>query len=406
MISRGLYIKIRQKLSKEKNMIFLAGPRQVGKTTLARIISRSFQNQFYFNYDIPQHRKWLVENPAFFEAIERKDPGTPLIIFDEIHKYRDWKNYLKGVYDEFHDSYRFLVSGSGRLDIYRKGGDSLAGRYFLFHLWPFTVAELGGKNRPFREFIKNPLDTTMEGSGKLKKIWERLALLSGFPEPYASGKETTYNRWSNTYSQQLIREDIRDMTDIKSIGDLETLYLLLPSKIGSPLSVTSLAEDIRVAYNTVQSWLSVFERFFMLFAVSPWAKKIVRAIHKERKIYLFDTPCIKDPASRFENMVAIELWRAVTLWNDAGQGRFSLHYIKNKEKQEVDFLIAREGEPFLLAEAKPAEREPSAALKKFQQMLNIPAVQLTNEGVTFRLFSNGPNKILVVPAYQWLSLLP
>jgi len=181
---------------------------------------------------------------------------------------------------------------------------------------------------------------------------------------------------------------------------------LLPSKIGSPLSVTSLAEDIRVAYNTVQSWLSVFERFFMLFAVSPWAKKIVRAIHKERKIYLFDTPCIKDPASRFENMVAIELWRAVTLWNDAGQGRFSLHYIKNKEKQEVDFLIAREGEPFLLAEAKLAEREPSAALKKFQQMLNIPAVQLTNEGVTFRLFSNGPNKILVVPAYQWLSLLP
>jgi len=406
MISRRLYVRIWERLSKEKSMVFLSGPRQVGKTTLARIISRTFRNRFYFNYDIPEHRKRLIENPSFFETMERKDPGTPLIIFDEIHKYRDWKNYLKGVYDAFHDSYRFLVSGSGRLDIYRKGGDSLAGRYFLFHLWPFTVAELGGKNRSFREFIKNPLYITMEGSSKLKKIWERLALLSGFPEPYASGKETTYNRWSNTYSQQLIREDIRDMTDIKSIGDLETLYLLLPSKIGSPLSVTSLAEDMKAAYNTVQNWLSVFERFFMLFAISPWAKRIARAVHKEKKVYLFDTPRIKDPAARFENMVAIELLRAVTLWNDAGYGRFSLHYIKNKEKQEVDFLIVREEKPFMLAEAKLAEKEPSFGLKKFQQMLNIPAVQLTNEGATFRVFSNGPNKILVAPAYQWLSSLP
>jgi predicted AAA+ superfamily ATPase len=170
MISRGLYIRIWERLSKEKSMVFLAGPRQVGKTTLARIISRTFRNRSYFNYDIPEHRKRLIEDPVFFEAMERKDPGTPLIIFDEIHKYRDWKNYLKGVHDAFHDSYRFLVSGSGRLDIYRKGGDSLAGRYFLFHLWPFTVAELGGKNRSFREFIKNPLYITMEGSSKLKRI--------------------------------------------------------------------------------------------------------------------------------------------------------------------------------------------------------------------------------------------
>jgi predicted AAA+ superfamily ATPase len=146
MESRDLYVSIWRDLAAEKSMIFLAGPRQSGKTTLAQIISRTFANNLYFCWDISEHRTRLIENPTFFEAVERKDPSTPLVVFDEIHKYKDWKNYLKGVYDQFHGSYQFLVSGSGRLDIYQKGGDSLAGRYFLFHLWPFTVAELGRRN--------------------------------------------------------------------------------------------------------------------------------------------------------------------------------------------------------------------------------------------------------------------
>ena len=246
----------------------------------------------------------------------------------------------------------------------------------------------------------------MEQHHTLKKMWIQLSNLSGFPEPYLSGKMTTYRRWSNSYAQQLIKEDIRDMTDIKSIGDIETLYLLLPSKIGSPLSVPALARDLKASYNSVKNWISVFERFFLVFSVYPWTAKITRAIQKERKIYLWDSPRISEPAARFENMVAIELCRAITSWNDMGYGLFSLHFIKNKEKQEVDFLIARDRHPFLLIEAKLSDMQPSKALTKFQSALKIPAVQLTQEGKTYRLLSNGDHKILIVPAYQWLAHLP
>ena len=249
METRDLYVRIWQDLAREKSMVFLVGPRQVGKTTLSKIISQSFPNNLYFNWDIPQHRTRLLENPFFFEELVRKDPSTPLITFDEIHKYRDWKNYLKGVYDEFHSGYRFLVSGSGRLDLYRKGGDSLAGRYYLFHLWPFTIAELGSARKEIEVFLKDPLAMPSAGGEALLEIWKRLSKLSGFPEPYLANRATTYRRWTATYSSQLIREDIRDLTGIRSIGEIETLYLLLPSKVGSPLSVPSLAADLKVSYN-------------------------------------------------------------------------------------------------------------------------------------------------------------
>lgn len=406
MESRAPYVKIWQELVRDKSMVFLAGPRQTGKTTLAQIISRPFTNSVYFNWDIAEHRIRLIENPTFFEAVERRDSSIPLIVFDEIHKYKNWKNYLKGVYDQFHDSYKFLVSGSGRLDIYQKGGDSLAGRYLLFHLWPFTVAELGKSHIKIDEFLKNPLEINMKQKDKLKAIWLRLSRFSGFPEPYLSGRTTTYNRWSNLYSQQLIREDIRDMTGIKSVSNMETLYLLLPSRVGSPLSIPSLANDLHISYNSVHSWLSAFERFFLVFSISPWTRKIARAIQKERKFYLWDIPRVKNPSVRFENMVAIELWRAVTAWNDMGYGHFSLHFIKNKEQQEVDFLIANGNEPFLLIEAKLSETEPSSPLKKFQSALGIPAVQLINKGEGYRIISNGDQYILIAPACQWLSRLP
>ncbi len=406
MRSRSLYIKIWHELASEKGMIFIAGPRQSGKTTLSKLIAHSYTNNYYFNWDIAEHRTLFFSNPAFFEDVRRKNSSTPLIILDEIHKYKDWKNYLKGIYDQFHENYQFIVSGSGRLDIYQKGGDSLAGRYYMFHLFPFTIAELGKRNISIESFLKDPLQINMDDVERNKKIWNTLSTLSGFPEPYLSGKLTTYRRWSNTYSRQLIREDIRDIVDIKSITDLETLYLLLPSKIGSPLSVMSLANDLKISYNTVRNWLNVFERFFLIFNISTWTKKIARAIHKERKYYLWDAPRIKDLSARFENMVAVELYRAVTLWNDMGYGNFSLHFVKNKEKQEVDFLLANDNEPFLLVEAKMSDQQPSKSLQLFQRALNVPAVQLTNFGDSFKLITNNRNKILVAPAYQWLSQLP
>jgi predicted AAA+ superfamily ATPase len=406
MEKRSPYLRTWQDLANEKSMVFLVGPRQAGKTTLAKLISQSFTNSLYVNWDIPQDRASLIRNPTFFESVKRRDPSTPLVIFDEIHKYKDWKNYLKGVYDQFHGQYHFLISGSGRLDIYQKGGDSLAGRYFLFHLWPFTIAELGGRCTAIEDFLKDPLEVNLKASRGVLEKWKRLSSMSGFPEPYLANRTTTYRRWSVTYSNQLIREDIRDLTGIKSIGDLETLYHLLPSKVGSPLSVPSLASDLKVSYNTVQIWLSVFERFFLIFSISPWTTKIARSIRKERKIYLWDIPRIQDPGTRFENMVALELWRAVASWNDLGYGAFSLYFLKNKEKQEVDFLIANGRKPFLLIEAKLSETQPSPPLRKFQGLLNVPAVQLNNEEEGFRKFSNDGRTILVAPAFQWLSGLP
>jgi len=406
MKSRPLYVKAWQDLAAEKAMIFLAGPRQSGKTTLAQMISERFVNHLYVNWDNPEDRIRLLEHLFFFQEIERHDRTAPFIIFDEIHKYRDWKNYLKGVYDRFHKEFQFLVSGSGRLDVNRKGADSLAGRHYLFHLWPFTLAELSGIGRTFEDFRKAPLELQVEKEPERKEVWSALEQFSGFPEPYLGAKETSYRRWSNSYSQQLVREDIRDLTHIQAIGDLETLYHLLPSKVGAPLSIPSLSSTLKVSYNTVRNWLSAFERFFMIFSVTPWTRKISRAIQKERKIYLWDLPRIKDPAARFENMVALELHRAVTLWSEMGWGTFSLHFIKNKEQQEVDFLVVDENKPFLLIETKLSENQPSPVLLKFQTLLKVPVIQLTNRSGGYRKLANGDQQVLVAPAWQWLSAIP
>jgi len=406
MLPRELFVQTWQELAQEKGMIFLSGPRQSGKTTLAKIIAASFTNSLYFNWDIPEHRTRFLRDHRFFEGVERKDATTPLIIFDEIHKYRDWKNALKGIYDEFHDAYRFLVTGSGRLDLYQKGGDSLAGRYLPFHLFPLTVAELGGRRRPFEEFRRTPLQISMEGVEEVQAIWDRLSELSGFPEPYLSGRKTTWRRWSQTYARQLVREDIRDLAGIKSVQDLETLYLVLPTKVGSPLSIPSLAGDLKASYNSVRNWLDVFERFYLTFGVATWTGRIARAIQKERKIYLWDYAQIQDPAARFENMVAAELQRAVVLWNDLGYSRFGLHFVRDKNKREVDFLIVDEGAPFLLVEAKLGDTEPAKALRFFQERLGIPAVQLTGRGDSYQLFNSGERQLLVAPAAAWLSRLP
>lgn len=406
MLIRSSYERAWKELSSDKNMVFIAGPRQAGKTTFSKQISESFKNRLYFNWDIHSDRALFFQNPDFFENVARRDDSTPLIIFDEIHKYRNWKNYLKGAYDRFRDDYTFLVTGSGRLDIYRKGGDSLAGRYYMLHLFPLTISELSKLNLDMSDFMRDPLQLSIDNDERLIATWNDLKELSGFPQPYLSGKKLTYRRWSSTYSRQLIREDIRDIVEIRSVTDVETLYSLLPSKVGSPLSLPSLAGDIGVSYNSVRSWLSIFERFFLAFSIPTWTDKIARAILKEKKYYLWDYPIIKDSAARFENMVAAELFKAVNLWTDMGHGAFTLHFIRDKEKEEVDFLLANDREPFLLVEAKMNDDSPSKSLKNFQKRLKIPAVQLTDAGDTYRLLGNGDDKILIAPARHWLAQLP
>ena len=405
MKDRKLYVKLWQELAGQKAMVFLVGPRQAGKTTLARMIAQGFSNPVYFNWDLVTSKRLLIESPTFFEKVNRKDETAPLVIFDEIHKYRKWKNYLKGIYDQFSDGYKFLVLGSGRLDVFQKGGDSLAGRYFQFNLWPFTLAELVDARRPFGEFVKDPQHLLKE-KGAMESIWSQLGRFSGFPEPYLSGKETVYRRWSRNYHRQLIREDIRNTTEIKNIDETEILFSLLPSKVGSPLSLDGLARDLQVSFKTIRNWLAVFESFFLTFRIAPWTKKISRAITKERKLYLYDYAVIQDPAARFENMVALELLRAVANWNDWGRGDFSIHYVRNKDKQEVDFLVAQDAKPLFLVECKFSEESVSKGLLKFQGTLDIPAVQLVNKPGVYRSISTGRHKVLIVTASRWLAGLP
>lgn len=406
MENRTPYLRIWETLAAEKAMVFLAGPRQSGKTTLARIIAERFTNSLYVNWDVAADRARIIADPTFFTSLPRRDASKPLVIFDEIHKYRHWKNYLKGVYDQLAGEFRFLVTGSGRLDFYQKGGDSLAGRYLLFHLWPFTLGEQAAGRNTMEDFRSDPLHVSLELRDERRATWARLETLSGFPEPYLSGRVASYRRWSGTYSRQLVREDIRDLGGIRSVIEVETLYHLLPSKVGSPLSVPSLAQDLKVAYNTVQSWLDLFERFFLTFSLPTWTDRVARAVHKERKVYLLDAPRIEDAAARFENLVALELWRAVSCWNALGEGDFSLHFVRNKEKQEVDFLIADGRKPLLLIETKLADEKPAKALTAIQRQLGVPAVQLIRDADAYRTFKSDSLPLLVAPAWAWLAGLP
>lgn len=405
-IPRPTYLKNINELLSEKNMLFLAGPRQAGKTTLANQVADKYKNKAYLNWDILTDKQKVITDPTFFQTLNRQDDSKPLVIFDEIHKYKKWKNYLKGIYDEFNYDYRFLISGSGRLDIYQKDGDSLAGRYLMLHLFPFTLSELAGQNLNFANFIKNPLQFKLSTEKKTQKIWKRLQMLSGFPDPYTQNKQTFWFKWSNNYVNQIIREDIRDLSGIKNIDNASLLFSLLPLKVGSPLSINNLANDLQVSFDTVKNWLNLFDLAYLTFRLSPWSRKIARAISKEKKIYLFNYPFIKSESIRFENMIALELYKAIFNWNELGYGHFNLHYLKNKEKEEVDFLITQNNNPFLLIEAKYSDLEPAKSLLNFQDILNIPAIQLVNQENIFKLYKNNQNKILIATAHQWLAGLP
>jgi predicted AAA+ superfamily ATPase len=243
-------------------------------------------------------------------------------------------------------------------------------------------------------------------NNKSSNDWNKLSTISGFPEPFTKNAKTFWTKWTKTYTNQIIREDIRDISNIKNINNTEILFSLLPSKIGSPLSINNIAGDIQVSPSTAKSWIKLFETTYLVFQISPWTKKISRAITKEKKLYLFNSPIIDDRGARFENIIAIELYRILSFWNDKGLGDFKLHYVRNKEKEEVDFLLTNNNKPFLLIEAKNSEDTPTKALINFQNILNIPAIQLVNKENIYKIISNNKNKILIATAHDWLSSLP
>ena len=409
METRSLYQALWKDLAAEKSMIFLSGPRQTGKTTfMQEIIAKNYPHTTYFNWDILDNKKTLLGNPYFFQSVDIEAGDRPLVILDEIHKYRQWKNYLKGVYDKFHDRFAFAILGSGRLDITKRAGDALTGRFLEMHLFPFTAAELSHSKTDLKQFLKAPISgMDLSDASESASVWKELFTLGGFPEPFLSGKESTWRRWSANYGRQIIREDMRSINEIKLIDDIETLFSLLPAKVGNPLSINNLATDLQVSFPAVKHWLGLFDHFYLTFRISPWTKKVSRAILKEKKLYLFNYPVIADAAARFENMVALELLRAVRSWNEWGWGDFGLHYLRNKDKKEVDFLLTKEHVPLLLIETKLTDTTPAPALLEFQSVLKIPAVQLVHTpGTVRRIISGKSGDVGVFSASRWLAALP
>ncbi len=403
MKTRKYYKDIWQDFDEEKHLVLVSGPRQAGKTTFAKDVASGEIVAQYFNYDIPSNKALILEKPTFFEELDRKRGHVPLIILDEIHKYMDWKNYLKGLYDGFSDDFRFLVTGSGRLDFSRKKGDSLAGRHLHFHLFPFTLGEMfatGIGNEDSRFLTEIP-----EQNKEAQEAWEMMFNVSSFPEPFIKGTRLKYRRWAKTYHSQVIRDDLRDDFAVRHIDALETLYILLPQCVGSPLSASNHARTLKVSHKTIASWINAFERLFLVFRLRPYSKRISRSLLREPKVYLFDSGTILEESFRFENMVAVELYRAVSLWTDFGLGNYGLWYLRTKEKEEVDFLITNGGKPLVAIEAKMSDTSVSPHLKKFQNLLNIPAIQLVNKSDVSKKIKNGSNHIFVISAADWLSSL-
>ncbi len=246
---------------------------------------------------------------------------------------------------------------------------------------------------------ETPAGATAEA---FKALWE----LSGFPEPFTKGRKYFWSTWSAAYGQQIVRDDLRMVADIRNLDLVETLFALVPGKVASQLSMNNLAGDLQVAFDTVKSWLLLFDAFYLTFRLLPCTAKISRSILKEKKIYLFNYPVIDDAGARFENLVALELLRAVETWNDHGWGTFGLHYLRNKEKQKVDFLITWGNRPMLLVETKLSDETPGASLIAFQQQLHIPAVQLVKTEGIKKIHRNGADTILTVTAHRWLASLP
>ena len=407
---RYLTAEVTRFLSEEAKMAFIAGPRQVGKTTLAKhLLAQVGMDAFYFNWDIESHRKAIIKHPEDFwqRTITSPSQHKPRISLDEIHKYPRWKRFLKGLYDAKGKDIEILVTGSGRLDIYQRGGDSLLGRYHLYHLHPFSLGEILKEDRvtvlPPKEFWEN-LAHGIPPAGATKALRD-LETLTGFPEPLFSGSETRLRRWRRAHQTLVLREDLRDLTRIREIGLVETMASLLPERVGSPLSINSLKEDLGVNFTTVQGWLGALERLYYLFKIRPYAGRLARTLRREEKVYLFDFSVIEDLGAKFENIVAIHLHRLCDAWTDWGFGDFALYYVRDREKREVDFLITESRRPYALVETKLRASDIDPGLKYFTDRLKAKyAVQVVRHPQGFEniFVSRG---MICVSATHFLSLI-
>lgn len=332
----------------QKKMVIITGPRQVGKTWLSKSIADEYGHALYLNHDSFEDRT-LIKSKGWLDR-------TDLVVLDELHKMPGWKNYLKGLYDTKPDHLHILVSGSASLEVFSHEGDSLAGRFFRHRLNPFSLAEIPDAR-------EEDLDRLMERGG--------------FPEPFLAETEADAHRWRMQYVDGLVRTDILEFEKIRELKAIETTLELLRRNVGSPVSLTSLAEDIACSPNTIKRYIGILEALFIIFRVTPFTKNIARSILKEPKIYFYDTGLVKGGIdSLFENVVALSLLKHAQAIEDAKGRRAFLHYLRTKEKKEVDFVLDVDGEPPLLIEAKTSDSKPSSSLCYFHEKYHHPAIQV------------------------------
>jgi len=347
----------------DEKMVFIGGARQVGKTSMAKYIAENhYKTSDYLNWDVREDRKNIIQSSF------KGDAG--IILFDEIHKYKDWKNYLKGQYDKHRGDFKILVTGSARLDVYRRGGDSLMGRYFYYRLHPFSLAECFEKKN-----LLKPLDeiSIVNAPPEAGKALASLIKFGGFPEPFLKQSERDLRRWHSQRLERLVKEDIRDLENIKDLSSLQILVDLIPTKVGSLLSLNALREDLVVAHKTVANWMDILERFYYHFRIYPFSHKKIKSLKKEPKLYLWDWSEITDNSgAKLENIVASHLLKLCHYLHDVDGYKTELYFLRDIDGREVDFLVTNNGKPWFAVEVKSSAKDISKSLTYFGNKLDIP----------------------------------
>jgi len=391
---------IEEHLEQNRQMLFLMGPRQVGKTTTSLEASSLNPNHYYFNWDNQAHRLLII---AGQEAVAKQmqlhilRDKIPIVVFDEIHKFSHWKDFLKGFFDVYGSLVKIIVTGSARLDILNFGGDSMMGRYFLYRLHPLSIRELIDPMISDKE-IRNPIQISDEDL-------ESLLTFGGFPEPFLQKNSRFYNRWKKLRLKQLFQEDLSDISNIQEIGQLQILTDLLREQAAQLLNFSELAKKVRISGETARRWIDTLKALYYCFTIQPWTANISRSLLKEPKLYLWDWSIIENKGQKLENFIASHLLKAIHFWTDRGFGDYGLYFLRDKEKREVDFLVTKDGKPWFLVEVKASAngglskslfyfQEQTVASHAFQVVFDLPFVNQN-------CFSH--HKPIIVPASTFLS---
>lgn len=372
-----------------RQMRFIAGPRQVGKTTLAKkILESKGCPALYYNWDNQSIRsKYRMNADFFLEDVKKLRKRSKIwLCFDEIHKVHKWKNILKAFFDEHEQKIYALITGSARLDLFRRSGDSLTGRYFLFHLLPIALSELRSAKLPFsftqnvNDFLDNRIYPSANGADvdTFKIIYE----FSGFPEPLLKQDSVFHKLWQREYLETIVYEDLRDISQIKDLESVARLIEILPMTVGTPLSIQSLTRELEINFATVKNYLHYLDLCYLTFSLSPYSKKIMRSIKKSKKLYFYDWTRITDnPAARFENFIACQLKSLVSAWRDYGLCDADLYYLRTEDGKETDFLIVINRKPWLLIEAKYSSNViEKHHYRHSKELGRVPILQLTYSG--------------------------